>query len=51
MNANEAFTHCVVDNFVYANGVGILHMIGSLQECRKWILAKGMRATTQIQLF
>ena len=46
--ANIKFSHMVVDHFVYANGVGIAHLSGSLQECRKWLLASGKRATTSI---
>lgn len=46
--ANIPFSHMVVDHFVYANGVGIAHMIGTLQECRKWVLQHGKRATTSI---
>jgi hypothetical protein len=49
--ANIPFSHMVVDHFVYANGVGIAHMIGTLQECRKWQLAHGKRATTTIVPF
>ena len=46
--ANTPFSHMVVDHFVYANGVGIAYMVGSLQECRLWQLANGKRATTEI---
>lgn len=49
--ANTPFSHMVVDHFVHCNGVGIAHMIGTLQECRKWVLSRGLRATTNIVPF
>lgn len=49
--ANIPFSHIVVDTFEYCNGVGVAHMIGSLQECRKWVMLHGMRARTRIVPF
>jgi len=46
--ANIPFSHMVVGLTSYANGIGTAYAIGSLQECRLWQLAHGMRATTEI---
>lgn len=46
--ADERFTHMVVALTTYCNGVGTAYMIGTKQECRLWIMANGMRASTEI---
>lgn len=43
------FGHIVVSEQGKIPGIaGNAHAIGSLQECRQWQLAHGMRATTQV---
>ena len=47
--AHVPFSHMVVSDKGKAPGIaGSAHAIGSLQECRTWQLAHGMRANTQI---
>ena len=46
--AHIPFSHIVVALTQYCNGVGTAYSIGSLQECRKWVLLHGMRASTAI---
>lgn len=47
---NVPFSHIVVSSEGRAPGVaGTAHAVGSLQECRAWQLAHGMRATTTIE--
>lgn len=48
--AHVPFSHTVVSDEGKIPGVcaGSGYMIGSLQECRVWVLANGMRAKTQI---
>lgn len=46
---NVPFSHIVVGNEGRAPGIaGTAYAVGSLQECRQWQLAHGMRANTQV---
>ena len=47
----ERFTHMLVANTTYCNGVGTAYMIGTLQECRVYQMQHGLRATTEIVPF
>lgn len=47
----DKFTHTLVANATYCNGVGTAYMIGTLQECRLYQMQHGLRATTQIVPF
>lgn len=38
----------VVSPYAYIHDEAAAYIIGSLQECRKWILLEGMRAETVI---
>lgn len=46
--ANIPFSHMLVSLSTHCNGVGTAYMIGSLQECRKAQLERGLRASTEI---
>jgi len=46
--AYDKFTHIVVALASPVAGVGAVYTVGTLQECRLWQLAQGMRACTKI---
>lgn len=47
--AHVPFSHIVVSDEGKQYGIaGSAHAVGSLQECRQWQLAHGMRAKTQM---
>lgn len=47
----DKFTHMVISNDVYPNGVGVAYMIGTKAECATYVLKNGIRATTSIVPF
>ena len=48
-DAHVPFSHHVVSDEGKCPGIaGSTHFLGSLQECRLWQLAHGLRASTQV---